>query len=63
MHQQRVATRVHGIAEATRVTAREVHVVMVAHIADDLAARAAPAPFVTVADAGEQLRDAPRFQI
>lgn len=63
MHQQCVAARVHGRAVAARVLAGKVHVVVVAHVADDLVAQQTPAALVAGAHLGEQLRDAPRFQL
>lgn len=62
MHQQRVASRVNSRTVLTRIFAGKVHVVVVAHVAHDLAAQQAATPFVTVAHLLEELRDAPRFQ-
>lgn len=63
MHQQRIAARVHRRTVATAIASGEMHIVVVANVANDFAAEQTAATFVANADLLEELRDAPRFQV
>lgn len=63
MHQERIAAGVHGRAQTARVLSREVHVVVVAHVAHDLPAQQAPFAFVQRVHFLEYLRDTVRLEL
>lgn len=48
VREQRVAARVNGRAERTGVLSGKVHVIVIAHIGNDLTAQRTPSPLVHV---------------